>query len=159
VEAVVLEAILMVLGVRLVKQPISIMDLRMDKLAGMRSRETHNLEASNLRSSRGGVVVQKAGATNNSSINNIIATGDLNEFTKKKISKLTTEINSRGIVVVMAAQILRILVIWLKDLLTYFSDFLRSILLVHFFRHGIPINTRLYLNAFKAVILEITVNQ
>ena len=111
-EAVVLEAILMVLGVKLVKPPISIMDLRTVKLAGMRSRETHNLEASNLRSSRGGVVVQKAGATNNSSINNIIATGDLNEFTKKKISKLTTEINSRGIVVVVAAQILRILVIW-----------------------------------------------
>lgn len=158
-EALVLEATLMVLGVRLVKRPTSIMDHRTDKLVGMRSRETHNSDHSNSHSSRGGIaVVQEAEATNNSSISNIIAIDELNEFTKKKIRKLTIGINLTGIAVVKAAQVLMILVTSSRDLLTYFLDFLRSILPVHFSRHGIPLSTRLYLNASRAVILEITVN-
>ena len=158
-EAAVLEATLMVLGARLVKRPTSIMDRRTDKLAGMRSRETHNSDHSSSRSSRGGIaVVQEAEATNNSSISNIIATGELNEFTKRKISKLTIGINLRGIAVVKAAQVLMIPVTSSRDLLTYFLDFLRSILPVHFSRHGIPLSMRLYLSASRAVILEITVN-
>ena len=85
-EAAVLEATLMVLGARLVKRPTSIMDRRTDKLAGMRSIETHNSDHSSSRSIRGGIaVVQEAEATNNSSISNIIAIGELNEFTKRKI--------------------------------------------------------------------------
>ena len=158
-EAAVLEATLMVLGARLVKRPTSIMDRRTDKLAGMRNIETHNSDHSSSRSSRGGIaVVQEAEATNNSSISNIIATGELNEFTKRKISKLIIGINLRGIAVVKAAQVLMIPVTSSRDLLTYFLDFLRSILPVHFSRHGIPLSTRLYLNASRAVILEITVN-
>lgn len=158
-EAAVLEATLMVLGARLVKRPTSIMGRRTDKLAGMRSRETHNSDHSSSRSSRGGIaVVREVEATNNSSISNIIATGELNELTKRKISKLTIGINLRGIAVVKAAQVLMIPVTSSRDLLTYFLDFLRSILPVHFSRHGIPLSTRLYLNASRAVILEITVN-
>jgi len=158
-EAAVLEATLMVLGARLVKRPTSTMDRRTDKLVGMRSRETHNSDHSSSRSSRAGiVVVQEAEPTNNSSISNIIAIDELNEFSKKKISKLTIGVNLGCIAVLKAAQVLMIPVTSSRELLTYFLDFLRSILPVHFSRHGIPLSTRLYLNATRAVILEITVN-